>query len=103
MLKKLEYEPYEKDMIIVHNEMIVEFANRKEKRISSMLVDGIPYGDSAMARAVSLPPAIAAKLILDGKIKEKGVRMPTTKDMYEPILKEMESFGFAFKNETIIL
>lgn len=103
MLKKLAYEPYEKDMIIVHNEMYVEFADRKEKRISSMLVDGIPYGDSAMARAVSLPPAIAAKLILEGKITKTGVRMPSTNDMYEPILKEMETFGFAFKKDTIEL
>jgi len=103
MLKKMAYEPYEKDMIIVHNEMLVEFSDRKEKRISSMMNEGIPYGDSAMARAVSLPPAIAAKLILEGKITSKGVCMPSTKEMYEPILDEMESFGFSFKKETIIL
>jgi len=103
MLKKMAYEPHEKDMIIVHNEMAVEFADRKEKRISSMVNEGIPNGDSAMARAVSLPPAIAAKLILEGKITSKGVCMPTTKEMYEPILAEMESFGFSFKKETIVL
>ena len=103
MLKKMAYEPYEKDMIIIHNEMIVEFPDRKEKRISSMLVEGIPYGDSAMARAVSLPPAIATKLILEGKITSKGVCMPSTKEMYEPILKEMETFGFLFRKETIVL
>jgi saccharopine dehydrogenase-like NADP-dependent oxidoreductase len=103
MLKKMSYEPYEKDMIIVHNEMVVEFPDRKEKRISSMLVEGIPYGDSAMSRAVSLPPAIAAKLILEGKITSKGVCIPSTKDMYEPILEEMETFGFSFKKETVVL
>jgi len=103
MLKKLAYEPYEKDMIIVHNEMVVEFLDRKEKRISSMLVEGIPYGDSAMARAVSLSPAIAVKLILDGKITNKGVCIPSTKEMYEPILEEMETFGFSFNKKTIVL
>ena len=103
MLKKMEYESHEKDMIIVHNEMIVELSDRKEKRISSMLVEGIPYGDSAMARAVSLPPAIAAKLILEGKIRGKGVCIPSTKEMYEPILEEMETFGFSFTKETIVL
>ena len=103
MLKKMAYEPHEKDMIIVHNEMVVEFPERKEKQISSMLVEGIPYSDSAMARAVSLPPAIAAKLILEGRITRKGVCMPSTKEMYEPILKEMETFGFSFKKETIEL
>ncbi len=103
MLKKMAYEPSEKDMIIVHNEMIVEFSDRREKRISSMLNEGIPNGDSAMARAVSLPPAIAAKLILEGKITSIGVCMPSTKEMYNPILDEMETFGFYFKKETIIL
>ena len=103
MLKKMAYEPYEKDMIIVHNEMIVEFTDRKEKRISSMMNEGIPNGDSAMARAVSLPPAIATKLILEGKITSYGVCIPSTKEMYEPILDEMETFGFSFKKETIIL
>ncbi len=103
MLKKMAYEPYEKDMIIVHNEMIVEFSDRAEKRISSMMNEGIPYGDSAMASAVSLPPAIAAKLILEGKIIRKGVCMPLTKEIYEPILAEMETLGFSFKKETIIL
>lgn len=102
MLKKMAFEPHEKDMIIVHNEMIVEFPGRKEKRISSMLVEGIPYGDSAMARAVSLPPAIAVKLILGGAISQKGVCMPSTPELYEPILDEMETFGFAFKKKTII-
>jgi len=102
MLKKMAYQPNEKDMIIVHNEIIVEFSDRKEKRISSMMNEGIPYGDSAMARAVSLPPAIAAKLLIQGKIASKGVCLPSSKEIYEPILEEMETFGFAFKKETII-
>ncbi len=103
MLKRMDYKAFEKDMIIVHNEMVVEFSDRKENRISSMLNEGIPYGDSAMSRAVSLPPAIAAKLILDGKITETGVCMPSKKEMYEPILEEMETFGFSFRKETISL
>jgi saccharopine dehydrogenase-like NADP-dependent oxidoreductase len=103
MLKKMAYEGHETDMIIVHNEMIAEFPDRKERRISSMLNVGIAGGDSAMASAVSLPPAIAAKLILEGNIDQKGVCMPTTRAMYEPILAEMETFGFAFKKEVIVL
>ena len=99
----MAYEPHERDLIIVHNEIVVEFPDRKEKRISSMMVEGISFGDSAMSRAVSLPPAIAAKLILEGKISSKGVCIPSTKEMYEPILAEMETFGFPFKKETLVL
>jgi saccharopine dehydrogenase-like NADP-dependent oxidoreductase len=103
MLKKMAYEPHERDMIIVHNEMIVEYADRKEKLISSMVVEGIPHGDSAMARAVSLPPAIAARLIIEGKITDTGVCLPITENMYRPILDEMADYGFAFKKETVVL
>ncbi|MFH1320989.1 MAG: saccharopine dehydrogenase C-terminal domain-containing protein [Bacteroidota bacterium] len=103
MLEKMSYAPHEKDMIIVHNEITVEFPGRKEKRIASMLVEGTPGGDSAMAGAVSLPPAIAARLILEGEITGKGVHMPSTPEMYEPILKEMSTYGFSFKKETVQL
>ena len=66
-----------------------------------MMNEGIPNGDSAMARDVSLPPAIATKLILEVKIKGNGVCIPKTKELYQPILEEMESFGFAFKKEIL--
>jgi saccharopine dehydrogenase (NADP+, L-glutamate forming) len=103
MLKKMSYASEEKDMIIVHNEIVVEFPDRKEKRISSMLVEGVSGGYSAMAGAVSLPIAIAARRILDGKVKRTGVTMPTTPDLYQPILEEMSTLGFSFKRETIVL
>ena len=103
MLRKMSYAPDEKDMIIVHNEIVVEFPHRKEKRISSMLVEGVPGGYSAMAGAVSLPVAIAARRILEGKVKRTGVCMPVTPDLYQPILEEMSTFGFSFKRETIVL
>ncbi len=101
MLKKMSYAPDEKDMIIVHNEIVVEFPDRKERRISSMLVEGVPGGYSAMAGAVSLPVAIAARLIIEGKVKRTGVCTPATPDLYQPILEEMSSLGFSFNRKTI--
>jgi hypothetical protein len=68
-----------------------------------MLVEGVPGGYSAMSGAVSLPVAIAAKRILEGKVKKTGVCMPVTPDLYQPILEEMSTFGFSFKRETIVL
>jgi len=103
MLEKMSYAPGEKDMIIVHNEITVEFPDRNEKRISSMLETGKPDGDTAMAGAVSLPAAIAARLILEGKINYTGVQMPSEPDIYGPILEEMATYGFGFKNTTILL
>ncbi len=103
MLSKMSYASFEKDMVIVHAEIVAEFSSHREKRVSTMLVTGEPGGDSAMSRAVSLPAAIASKLILEGKIKAKGVHRPTLAEIYQPVLQEMEIFGYNFVHNTIKL
>ncbi len=105
MLKRMAYEPHESDMIILHIEVIAEFENgRKEKRLATMVNKGIPYGDSAMSRAVALPAAISARLILEDKIKTTGLRMPPNMpELYKPVLEELETFGFIFKRQNIII
>jgi hypothetical protein len=40
--------------------------------------------------------AIAAKMILNGTLTEKGVTLPVNKDVYEPILAELETFNIRF-------
>jgi len=66
--------------------------------MATMLVEGIPYGDSAMSRAVGLPISIATKLILEGEIKASGAHTPVSlPQLYKPILEELKSFGFSFK------
>jgi len=53
-----------------------------------------------MSRTVSLPAAIGAKLVLEGKIDATGVHIPVSPTIYEPILKELERLGIAFKERT---
>ena len=54
-----------------------------------------------MSKAVSLPAAIASKLILEGKIKAKGVHRPTLSEIYQPVLKEMSDLGYSFVHKTV--
>ena len=99
MLSKMEYKPGERDMIILFHEFFVELDGVK-KKLTSLLVDyGIPGGDSSMSRTVSLPAAVATHLILDGKIKAKGVHLPVLREIYEPVMKELESLGISFQEE----
>ena len=98
MIRKMSYAAGEKDMIIVHDEIVADVEGRTEIHISSMVVEGIPNGDSAMSRAVSLPAAIASKLILEEKITIKGIQIPTLKEIYEPVLEELAEFGFEFEH-----
>ena len=49
--------------------------------------------------SVGLPVAIAAKLLLTGKIDLKGVQIPLHPEIYDPVLAELESFGIRFVDE----
>jgi saccharopine dehydrogenase-like NADP-dependent oxidoreductase len=90
MLEKMPYEDGERDMLIMHHEFIAEYADHKEEITSTMIDYGIPGGDSSMSRTVGLPAAIASRMVLEGKITRKGVIVPATPDIYEPVLAELE-------------
>lgn len=88
---KLYYKPGEVDMLLMKHTFIVENKDGSMDKITSTLIDfGIPNGDTSMARTVSLPMAIAVKMIANGQIKDVGVRIPNTKDIYEPVMAELE-------------
>jgi saccharopine dehydrogenase (NADP+, L-glutamate forming)/spermidine synthase len=101
--EKLQYAPGERDMIVMHHEFIAEYPDKKQ-RITSTLIDyGIPNGDSSMSRTVALPVAIASKMILDRKITLTGVHRPIIPEIYEPILKELETLDIKMDEKTFDL
>jgi saccharopine dehydrogenase-like NADP-dependent oxidoreductase len=100
MLEKLAYAPGERDMLVMHHQFRAEFDDHRES-ITSTLVDfGIPGGDSSMSRTVSLPAAIATRMILEGKIGMTGVHAPVVPEIYEPVLGELETMGIVFRERT---
>lgn len=87
----------DKDMIVMYHKFGYEI-NGEEKQIDSTMVclgDDQTY--TAMAKTVGLPVAIAALKILNGEITTAGVQLPISKEVYEPILKELETYGVVFK------
>ncbi|MEO0115312.1 MAG: saccharopine dehydrogenase C-terminal domain-containing protein, partial [candidate division WOR-3 bacterium] len=105
MQEKMSYQPGERDMIVLKHEFIAEYPkeSRKEKIESTLIDFGIPNGDTAMSRTVSLPAAIAAKLILTDKIKLTGIQIPVVSEIYEPVLAELETLNIVCKEKTIPL
>lgn len=93
MLALMAYGPGERDAVIMAHEFRARYpseSGRPEEAILSTLVDfGIPGGDSAMARTVGLPAAIAARLIIEGRIQLNGVHIPVLPAIYEPVLDEL--------------
>jgi saccharopine dehydrogenase (NADP+, L-glutamate forming) len=99
MVERLQYKPGERDMIALQHEFIAEYGDRKEFLRSTLVDFGVPGGPSAMSRTVGLPAAIGVLRVLDGTIRDRGVVVPVTPEVYNPILDELESLGIRFREE----
>ncbi len=97
--KKLALRPYDKDMIVMLHEFEYLLNGKKSFVNSLLVVKGEESVHTAMAKTVGLPLGIAAKLILNGKIRLTGLHIPTSKEIYEPVLKELETQGIKFQEE----
>lgn len=89
----------DKDMIVMQHAFEYKLAGKKYLVKSSLTVKGENSVYTAMAKTVGLPAAIAARLILNGKITSRGVKIPVEKEIYIPILKELENLGISFVHQ----
>ncbi len=90
-------QPNDKDMIVMYHKFGYEHNGVDHQIDSKMVCIGDDQTYTAMAKTVGLPVAMAALQILNGNIKTPGVQLPIRKEVYEPILKELEEFGVVFK------
>lgn len=94
-------EPDDKDMIVMYHKFGYEINGEKKQIDSKMVCTGEDQTYTAMAKTVGLPVAIATLLILNGKITTPGVQLPIKKEVYEPILKELEEYGVIFNEQKV--
>ena len=89
----------DKDMIVMYHKFGYILNGEKLQIDSSMVTIGEDQTYTAMAKTVGLPVAMATLQILNGKIKTPGVHIPLSKEVYEPILNELEEYGIVFKEK----
>jgi len=85
----------DKDMIVMIHVFEVRINGQDKTIQSSLVVTGEDSDHTAMAKTVGLPMGIAAKLLLQGKLSARGVVIPTLKEIYDPVLAELEKLGIA--------
>jgi saccharopine dehydrogenase-like NADP-dependent oxidoreductase len=95
--RKWKLKPEEKDIIVMQHEFEYELNGETKHLVTSLIVRGEDNIHTAMAKTVGLPIAVAAKLLLEGQIKERGVQIPVHPDIYEPVLDELENLGITFR------
>jgi saccharopine dehydrogenase-like NADP-dependent oxidoreductase len=101
LVGKLSLEEADKDMLVMVHEFEYTLDNKQHKIVSSMVNIGEDQVYTSMSNTVGLPVAICAKMILNNEIKATGVTLPVSKEIYEPILNELEAFEIQFKEEEI--
>ncbi len=91
----------DKDMIVMYHKFGYELNGEKHQVDATMVVVGEDQTYTAMAKTVGLPVAMATLAILNGKIKTPGVQIPITKEVYTPILDELETYGVVFNEKEV--
>ena len=100
--EKWKLESGDKDMIVMWHKFSYELNGKPHEIQSSLVVEGENQSRTAMSITVGLPLGIAAKLLLQGKIKTRGVKIPIEKEIYLPILEELKNeFGIQFKEQKV--
>jgi saccharopine dehydrogenase (NADP+, L-glutamate forming)/spermidine synthase len=96
--KLMTYRPGERDMVAMELRFRAVFPDgHSESRTNTLVAVGQRWGDSAMARTVSLPAAIATRLILEGAIEAVGAQIPVLPEIYTPVLDELAEKGVALE------
>ncbi|SHJ14614.1 saccharopine dehydrogenase (NAD+, L-glutamate forming) [Mesonia phycicola] len=91
--------PDDKDMIVMYHKFGYEIDGKTNQIDSTMVLLGEDQTYTAMAKTVGLPVAIATLKILNEEITTPGVLRPISKEVYEPILKELAENGIIFKEK----
>ena len=98
---KWKLDPSDKDMLVMWHKFVYLIGEQCHEINSSMVTIGSDQTYTAMSDTVGLPIAICTKMILNGTIKLTGVHLPILKDVYKPILTELETHGIKFTESVI--
>ena len=88
--------PRDRDRVVMQHVFGYSLDGLHKTITSTLDIKGTDAIHTAMAKTVGLPLAMATKLILEDRIHERGVIIPISKDLYEPILEELEGYGVRF-------
>lgn len=91
-----QLQPNDKDMIVMYHKFGYELNGTEHQIDSKMVCIGDDQTYTAMAKTVGLPVAMATLQILNGNIKTAGVQLPINKEVYAPILEELNEYGIHF-------
>ena len=92
--------PRDHDQVVMQHQLEYDLNGEARRRTASLVVTGADATHTAMARTVGLPLGMAVRRMVRGEVAGRGVVIPTSADLYVPILAELAAdYGIAFQEE----
>lgn len=96
LMKRWMLEPQDRDEVVMYHRIGYRKQGVNQVFHAVLKLAGEDAVKTAMAKTVGLPLAMGAELILEGRITQKGVVIPVTREWYHPVLSKLESRGIVF-------
>jgi len=104
MAERMAHESHDRDLVVMrHNFVLEDEAKNRWGHTSTWIDSGESHksgGVSLMSKSVGVTAAIGARMVLEDKIPQRGVLSPMHKEIYEPILAELERNGIVMVEES---
>ena len=95
--------PDDEDMVAMQHQFEYQLDGQPRRLTTSLVVTGQLSGLTAMAKTVGYPMAVATRLILNDRVKRKGLLIPIHREIYEPILAELPRWNIHFEENEEVL
>lgn len=95
LARKWALKKEDKDQVVMWHRLTYWLDGAKKEAQASLVATGTDALNTAMAKTVGLPLAIATRLLASGNIRTRGVVVPTGEEFYRPILRELATHGIA--------
>jgi len=99
LMKKWALQTDDQDLIVMQHQFDYEKEGKNYRLISTMKMFGTDSVHTAMSKLVGLPIGIFVKLILQEKLKLRGVHIPVIPEIYAPVLAELAGLGVVFDDQ----
>lgn len=98
--KKASLLPHDKDCILMRHQLeYISKEGRQQQFTASLLAQGEDGEDTALLKAIGLTAGAAAKMYLLNSLNAKGIHIPVSPEIYDPILNELDDLGVSFHIE----
>lgn len=100
----LKHTDIDRDLVVMRHVFWMEDQQKKQWRhTSTMIKSGHSHasgGFSFMSTSVGVTCGIASRMVLEGRVPQRGVLSPIYPEIYNPILKELEKFDIRMIEES---